>query len=144
MQIDREGAWGRVEYAHLLDCGHTERRKRASRSKYLSCAWCVIAERKDEELRDLKPVDRNVMPEDDDYLDAVGSQLATTERMLAKVRAELASRFNVPAESVDIVVSDEDGRVGLSFATIFIPATDLVRIIKNMDANTSHVAGDDL
>lgn len=133
--IEREGAWGRVEYAHLLDCGHTERRKRATRSKYLSCAWCVVAEQTDAELRQLSISPKQTQDSGDDLLDVVGSQLAMTERLVAQVRAEIASHHQVPVESVDVIVSDEDGEITLSFATIFIPATDIAPILRRLANN---------
>lgn len=134
--IEREGSWGRVEYAHLLDCGHTERRKRATRSKFLSCAWCVIAEQTDTELKQLTgPGKSNAMQANDDLLDLVGSQLAMTERLIAQVRAEIASEHYVPLEAVDVIVSDEDGEMQLSFATIFIPASDITPILRRIANN---------
>ena len=143
VRIDREGAWGRVEYLHLLDCGHTEKRKRATRSKFLSCAWCVVAEQTDQQMKRLIPVSDKTTPlaVDDDLLDVVGSQLAMGEKLLAQARAEVASHFNVPVESVDIVVEDDEGEMRISFALIFVPSTDLMRILRNLDGNTSHGHG---
>ena len=51
LEIIKSGSWGRVEYRHRLECGHTEVRKRASSAPVISCTWCVVAERTDGELR---------------------------------------------------------------------------------------------
>jgi hypothetical protein len=137
VRIEREGAWGRVEYAHLLDCGHTERRKRASRSEFLSCAWCVVAEQTDKEMKQIAVSAKSSSQVDDDLIDQFGSQLAMTEKLVAQVRAEVASHFSVPVESVDIVIEDDDGEMRMSFALIFLPSSDLMKFFKKIDQSPS-------
>jgi len=96
----------------------------------------VIAEQTDTELKQLTgPGKSNAMQANDDLLDLVGSQLAMTERLIAQVRAEIASEHYVPLEAVDVIVSDEDGEMQLSFATIFIPASDITPILRRIANN---------
>lgn len=131
---------------HLLDCGHTEKRKRASQSKFLSCAWCVIAEQTDSEMKSLLTANKikPAIQADDDLVDEFGSSLAVTERMIGQLRAEVSSKYEVPIDAVDIVVSDEDGQSELSYAVIFIPATELANLLKNLTSNPLPVDTDGL
>lgn len=137
VSIEREGAWGRVEYLHLLDCGHTEKRKRASQSKFLSCAWCVIAEQTDSEMKSLLTANKGLsnFQADDDLVDEFGSSLAVTERMIGQLRAEVSAKYEVPVDAVDVVISDEGGQPELSYAIIFIPATELSHLLRNLTSN---------
>lgn len=128
VRIDREGAWGRVEYAHLLDCGHTERRKRPAKTAVLACAWCVVAEEQSEKMKALAvaPAQSGA---DDDIFDPLGISLAASEKAVAKLRGDLAGRFEVPLEYVDVVTSDDDGTLAVSYAVVFIPAGDIPALL---------------
>lgn len=131
VRIDREGAWGRVEYVHELDCGHTERRKRPAKTGLLACSWCVIAEQKAEQLRELAVVPtRKATEADEDLLDEMGMSLAMSERQIAKLRATLASKFDVPLEAVDVVVEDNEGVLGVSYAVVFIDASEIAMMLR--------------
>lgn len=129
VRIDREGAWGRVEYAHELDCGHTERRKRPSKTKVLACSWCVVAEEQDQKMRSLAQSPVRSSGADDDLLDSLGVSLAASEKEVAKLKAELAARFQVPLDYIDVVTSDDDGYLAVSYAIVFIPAGDIPAVL---------------
>ena len=59
LSINRVGAWGKVRYEHKLDCGHSEILPRASSAKRIACTWCVKAQEKEEELRQLVSPQKN-------------------------------------------------------------------------------------
>lgn len=131
VRIDREGAWGRVEYVHELDCGHSERRKRPAKTGLLACSWCVVAEQKAEQLRELAVVPTRTQPSvDDDLLDELGMSLAMSERELAKLKASLAAKFDVPLDAVDVVVEDNEGVLGVSYAVVFLDAGQISAILR--------------
>lgn len=129
VRIDREGAWGRVEYAHELDCGHTERRKRPSKTKVLACSWCVVAEEQDQKMRSLAQSPVRSSGADEDLLDLLGVSLAASEKEVAKLKGELAARFQVPLDYIDVVTSDDDGYLAVSYAIVFIPAGDIPAVL---------------
>lgn len=129
VRIDREGAWGRVEYAHELDCGHTERRKRPSKTKVLACSWCVVAEEQGEKMKALAQSPVRSSGADDDLLDSLGVSLAASEKEVAKLKAELAARFEVPLDYIDVVTSDDEGFLAVSYAIVFIPAGDIPAVL---------------
>ena len=129
LRIEREGSWGRVEYAHYLDCGHVERKKRASKAPVISCAWCVVAEEEDRRLKSLARSVNHQDELDEDTLDVLGTSLAASESAIARLRADIASRFSVPVDYVDVVTADDDGSLSVSYAVLFIPAGDLPAVL---------------
>lgn len=66
---------------------------------------------------------------DDDLTDVLGVSLAASEKAVAKLRGDLAGRFDVPLEYVDVVTSDDDGMLAVSYAVVFIPAGDIPAIL---------------
>ena len=134
--IEREGAWGRVEYLHLLVCGHTERRKRPAKTKIISCSWCVVAEKQTEVLQSFA-TKLPQSPAEDDVFDRLSSLMAVSEREVSKLKAEIASELNVPVDYVDVVVEDDDGTLSVSYAIIFLSAQDIKNILlHNLKENT--------
>lgn len=129
LSIERQGAWGRVEYLHILECGHTEKRKRASTTDVMACSWCVVAEEKGAQLQSLAQVPQS-QELDDDIMDILGGSLASSEKAVAKLRADLASRLNVPPDYVDIVTLDDEGSLSISYAVVFIPAGDIPALLQ--------------
>ena len=134
VSVEREGAWGRVEYVHQLECGHTERRKRPAPSDVMACSWCVVAENKGAELQTLAqtPARESI---DDDFMDGLGISLASSEKAVAKLRADIASRLKVPADYVDIVTLDDEGVLSVSYAVVFIPAGDIPGLLAEPSDN---------
>lgn len=127
VEINRTGSWGRVEYHHLLECGHTEIRKRAAGSTTLSCSGCVLAAQ--HEAQQSREV---VLPDAaDDLLDRIGSEMAASERTAAQVRAGLSARLGVPPEAVDVATDvDEEGRMRVSYAVILLSVDEIARLIR--------------
>ena len=129
ISVEREGAWGRVEYVHQLECGHTEKRKRPAPTDVIACSWCVVAEEKGVQLQALTQVQQSDGPEDD-FTDILSVSLASSEKAIAKLRADLASRLDVPPDYVDIVTTDEEGMLSISYAVVFIPAGDIPAMLQ--------------
>lgn len=123
LSISREGAWGKVKYKHVLECGHTEVRDRASSSPALACAWCLRVGERAKEIDALSRTTRKP------YVDA-SSSLAIDEINISKARAALSSKFNIPLDSVDIASSDVNGNFEINYALIFLSAGDVARLIK--------------
>ena len=121
VRISREGAWGAVKYHHLLSCGHTETRQRASESKRLACAWCLRAKDKDNEIKALSPAKR----EPSESLDEA---MVEGEINLSKIKASISAKFRIPIEAVDIVAVDDGGQLRISHALIFLSSADVSRI----------------
>lgn len=66
---------------------------------------------------------------DDDLLDSLGVSLAASEKEVAKLKGELAARFQVPLDYIDVVTSDDDGYLAVSYAIVFIPAGDIPAVL---------------
>lgn len=135
VKIDKEGPWGRIEYVHTLSCGHQERRKRATTTKVLACSWCVVAEKEHERLQGLSTSQRQA-DITDEIQDAFHSQIAVSESEIAKLRAALSHRFGIPLDSIDIAITDEDGRLSISYAVIFLSAHEIFGVLQS-DKNDS-------
>ena len=123
VNVSREGAWGKVKYKHLLDCGHTEVRDRASTSPTLACAWCLRINERSKEIDALSRTSRKP------YIDE-SSSLANNEISISKARAALSSKFGVPLDSVDIASSDVNGNFEINYALIFLSSGDVARLMK--------------
>ncbi len=130
VEIVKTGSWGRVEYRHRLECGHTEVRKRASSAPAISCLWCVVAEKKDEELRNLvvqTPV-RDVIVEVGDLLDdGFGADTLAAEDA-SRMVAGLSSALGVPSDSIDVVMEDVDGVLQVQYAVVFLDVRSVRRL----------------
>lgn len=134
VQVDKVGPWGRVEYHHRLSCGHTDIRKRMASTKVIACPLCVVAENQAKVLSNIATTRAPQAPTED-LLDYMGSRIAITESRIAKLRAEIASKFEVPVEAVDIAISDEDGELRLSYGLVFLSAQDIEAFAKQTDEN---------
>lgn len=127
LEIVKVGQWGKVEYQHILDCGHVEVRKRPSKTDKIACAWCVVASEKQRELKTLTVVPPPVIEEPWDFYD----DGAVDEIRLAKTRSALAHIFGCPQESIEIVSSvDENGQLTVNYVSIFLDLGQAERIIK--------------
>lgn len=125
VRIERVGSWGRVEYHHILECGHVEVRKRAAPTSVVSCTGCVLAETHEKELAEPK---RELPAEDWDVL---ASQLAVSEKDAAVLRTRVASKFNVPLDAVDVVMTDDEGELRLNCVVILLSAEEVMLALKN-------------
>ena len=130
IEIVKTGSWGRVEYRHRLECGHTEVRKRASSAPAISCMWCVVAEQKGAELQQLaiqQPV-RNVMVDVHDLLDDGFSHDSVVDEDANRMAAGLASNLGIPIDSVDVVIEDVEGRLQVQYAVVFLDVRSARRL----------------
>lgn len=131
IDIERSGEWGKVEYRHRLECGHTEIRKRIMPTKKIACTSCVLAGQISDRVapiqgRSVKIIDPM------DAADIIGDDPYgfTNEVDISRAQAVLAKRLGVPVEAVDVVAEvDEDGLLKISYATIFIEAAIVYRLI---------------
>lgn len=128
LSIDKQGSWGKYEYAHRLECGHTEFRKRVAPTDKIACRLCVKAEAKGQELRALVAVPQREPVEFEDVFSIEEDGLVELEA--SSLRGSLAAVLEVPAEAVDVVVSDVDGRLTVSSVVVFLSALDAKRIAK--------------
>lgn len=125
--IFKQGSWGKYEYAHQLDCGHTEVRKRAAPTPKIACRLCVQAASKGEELKALVVVpQRTVMVDVDDVISVDEDHVAEVEA--GRLRAGLAANWAIPQEAIDVVVSDVDGRLVVSSVVVFLSGNDAKRL----------------
>lgn len=130
VEIVKTGSWGRVEYRHRLECGHTEVRKRQSTAPAISCLWCVVAENKDEELRNLvaqKPV-TNLMVDVHDLIDDGFAHDTVADEDANRMRAGLSNALGVPVEAIDVVMEDVDGSLQVQYAIVFLDVRSARRL----------------
>lgn len=123
-EIRRVGTWGNVRYEHVLECGHSEYKPRASRADRLACMWCVKAIEKDEEMKSFTAPPPSIIAE---YAD---DNTASSEIHLGRVRASLASVMKVPLEAIEIVASENRGVLEIRAAYVFLSAGDISRLIQ--------------
>jgi hypothetical protein len=123
-EIRRVGTHGNVRYEHVLECGHSEYKPRASRAERIACLWCVKAEEKEEEMKSFTAPTPSIFAE---YVD---DHSASSEIQLSRVRASLASIMKVPLEAIEIVASENRGVLEIKAAYVFLSAGDISRLIQ--------------
>jgi hypothetical protein len=116
--IERIGTWGNLKYHHLLECGHTEVRARASSAPKLACAWCLRVEDKKDELSGLVLTGNRT---DENFDEMFIRQLDNESR----VRAEIAKRLQVPVDAIDVTIDDISG---IRAARVFFSPSDVSRM----------------
>ena len=127
LDISRSGAWGKVEYGHRLECGHTEYRKRALTTEKIACTYCVKAQQARYTLTEIAKVTAIEYAEPV-WVDDIASELATAETDIGKLRASLASALDVSPEAVDVVSEQTDAGIQVSYVVIFLDAEQAKRI----------------
>jgi len=130
LSINRVGAWGKVRYEHKLDCGHSEILPRASSAKRIACTWCVKAQEKEEELRQLVSPQKN----SSQILD-MDEFMSQDEIEVNRTRASIAAMLQIPVDAVSIVSTDVGGRLVIKSAYIFLSSGDIGRILTKGDNN---------
>lgn len=121
ISVTRVGEWGKISYEHLLACGHIETRPRKASTNSLACAWCFKSKNLGRELVQLgAPTGQYV---DDDS--------SSSESLINETRASIASRFNVPLESVDVVSIVENSELKIQYVTVFLSSAEVSRIMKS-------------
>lgn len=131
VEITRSGDWGSVVYLHRLSCGHVESRKRVAPAPQMACTWCVVAERKGDELRTLlTPQPRAEMVIDvTDMIDVASPDIAADEDAM-RLKGSLSRSLGVPADAIDVVLEDIDGQLNVAYAVVFLSAADAQRLAK--------------
>ncbi len=130
VDIQKVGSWGKYEYWHKLECGHTDIRKRASNAPKIACAGCVRAAAKGLELRSLGAVPkRQVMIDVDDVISLDNDHV--TEIEAGRLRAALAKTLDIPLDSIDVVLADLDGSLVVSSVIIFLSSGEASRVARN-------------
>jgi len=122
-EILRVGSWGSVRYQHVLECGHSEYKPRASRANRIACLWCVKANEREKELRTLGPPIPAMIAEYEE------DDSASSEIRISRVRASLAAKMKVPLEAIEIVSSENRGVLEIKAAYVFLSAGDISRLV---------------
>jgi hypothetical protein len=119
-RVRRVGSYGSVWWLHDLECGHVERRKRASSKPEIGCAAC----KSDERL--LINVLRT--PEFDSGRDAQVQVEAD------QLRAKLASALGVPLDAVGVQVATGGQGSQVSGAMIFLHPEAANSVVERFDS----------
>ena len=118
IEIRRTGEWGKITYEHVLECGHTEKRPRASGSPQIACAWCLRSQAKEIEIIALaKPA----------KVSSVDSSINEIE--IARVKAKLSHVLSVSQEQIEISVIDKFGEQVISGAVVFLSEANVHKLI---------------
>lgn len=120
VEIRRSGAWGKVKYEHILECGHSEIRTRASTAPKIACAWCLRLKFKQIEIKALgtpQPIN-----------DSLDEMFLKTETEIGRIRAQISHEFKVPLEQVDVVATDINGSTKINYVKVFLSPIDVRRI----------------
>ena len=120
VEIRRNGAWGKVKYEHILECGHSEIRPRASTAPKIACAWCLRSRFKQIEIKALAtPTPIN---------DSLDEMFLKVETEIGRVKGQIAHEFKVPLEQVDVVATDVIGLSKINYVKVFLSPADVRRI----------------
>lgn len=127
LEISRSGSWGKVQYAHRLECGHTEYRKRALTTVKIACTYCVKAQQASESFAEIAKVAATEYAEPV-WLDEISSNIATSEIGIGKLRASLALKFGLSPEAIDVISEETDKGLAISYVVIFVDAEQAIRL----------------
>lgn len=127
LEISRTGSWGKVVYAHKLECKHVEYRKRALTTKKIACTSCVKAEIAAEELKQImaSPTIEYAEPV---WMDEIASDIASHEVDIGKLRASLSSELELSPEAIDVVSAQTENGLEISYVVVFMDAEQAQRI----------------
>ena len=96
ISVGRIGPWGSVYYHHLLECGHTESRRRCSKvGDRIACVRCQEIV----EHRSTLAGQSTQNQEPDSDVDVAAGM--TQE---SRIRANIASMLGIPAETIDVAL----------------------------------------
>ncbi|NBX50818.1 hypothetical protein EBT25_12970 [bacterium] len=120
VEINKTGTWGNIQYTHVLECGHREKRARAATSKELACVMCLRMKDKELEMTALaKP--KQISAEYD-------VDVNSKETIAQMMRAGIAANLKIPHEAIDVVMRDNNGNLEISSVVLFLSAADASRI----------------
>jgi len=118
-RVSRVGEYGSVWWLHELECGHIEKRKRASSKSQVGCAACKSEER----------MKIGVMRHSD--FDS-GSD-AQVQIEADQLKAKLASALGVPLDAVGVQVAMTGQKLQISGAMIFLHPQAANGVVKRFD-----------
>lgn len=127
LEISRSGSWGKVEYAHRLECGHTEFRKRALSTDKIACTLCVKAQIARDTLTEIAKV-ATVEYAEPVWIDEIASDIASSETDIGKLRASLSSVLGLSPEAIDVVAEHGEEGLQISYVVVFMDAEQAIRI----------------
>jgi hypothetical protein len=127
LEISRSGSWGKVEYAHRLECGHTEYRKRALTTDKIACTLCVKAQIARDTLTEIAKA-TTIEYAEPVWIDEIASDIATSETDIGKLRASLASVLSLSPEAIDVVAEHSEEGLQISYVVIFMDAEQAIRL----------------
>lgn len=119
-RIRRVGEYGSVWWLHDLECGHIEKRKRASTKTQIGCASC----KSDERLAVNMIRQSNFDSGSDAQVQIEADQL----------KAKLASALGVPLDAVGVQVAMTGQKLQISGAMIFLHPQAANAVVKRFDS----------
>jgi hypothetical protein len=60
--------------------------------------------------------------------DDIDSRIAKEEINISRMKASIASKFNIPLDAIDIVANDVDGKLQVKHALLFLSSSDVARL----------------
>jgi hypothetical protein len=127
LEISRSGSWGKVQYAHRLECGHSEYRKRALVTERIACTLCVKAQHARDTLTEIARA-TTIEYAEPVWVDEIASDIATSETDIGKLRASLASVLGLSAEAIDVVSEYNEDGLKVSYVVVFMDAEQAIRV----------------
>lgn len=132
IDVIKTGNWGKVEYLHKLECGHTEVRKRHAGTAAIACTGCVKAQIAEITLKSLSPA-QSVYIDSADIHDPVATEVATVEQDIGRIRASLASALGVTVSDVELIVTESSlGEPSVTQAMVFLGPSAINNIINSV------------
>ena len=117
MGVSRIGPWGSVFYHHLLECGHTESRRRCAKvGERIACIRC-------QEIVEHRSTlsDRVISSQEPDSDVDVAAGMSQESR----IRANIASILGIPAETIDVALYPT------RTVMIFLSPSEVARLSEN-------------
>lgn len=117
VSVSRVGPWGSVYYHHLLECGHTESRRRCAKvGERIACIRCQeIVEHRS------ALTDRAISGQEPDSDVDIAAGMSQESR----IKANIASMLGIPAETIDVALYPTR-RI-----TIFLSPSEVTRLSEN-------------
>lgn len=134
-EVNRIGNWGRVEYHHILECGHVEIRKRVAPAGKVACTSCALASKMEDHVQEVIITSRDGrIVEGIDAADIIGTESyqLSSEISVSRAQSALSSHLGIPYEAVDVVSEiDENGALKITYAVIFMDASQIELIMRS-------------
>ena len=119
-RVRRVGSYGSVWWLHDLECGHIERRKRASAKAVIGCASCKSDERL--LIKSLRGAEFDSAHDAQVQIDA------------DRLKAKLAAALGVPLDAVGVQVTMEGRVPQISGAMVFLHPEAANSVVRRFDS----------